>query len=27
MPKLSFADAPYRRCIPSLTETAARQGD
>ena len=27
MPELSFADAPYRRCIPSLTETAARQGD
>ncbi|PZY55689.1 lysis protein, partial [Escherichia coli] len=27
MPELSFADTPYRRCIPSLTETAARQGD
>ncbi|EED0863675.1 hypothetical protein AAG23_004446 [Escherichia coli] len=27
MPELSFADAPYRRCIPALTETAARPGD
>ncbi|EFK21197.1 hypothetical protein HMPREF9530_02178 [Escherichia coli MS 21-1] len=27
MPEISFVDAPYRRCIPSLTETAARQGD
>ncbi|RIE83543.1 lysis protein, partial [Shigella dysenteriae] len=25
MPEISFVDAPYRRCIPSLTETAARQ--
>ncbi|EFN5058615.1 hypothetical protein FQG14_23610 [Escherichia coli] len=24
---MSFADAPYRRRIPALTETAARQGD
>ncbi|WP_407241134.1 Rz1 family lipoprotein [Escherichia coli] len=27
VPEISFVDAPYRRCIPSLTETAARQGD
>ncbi len=27
MPEISFVDAPYRRYIPSLTETAARQGD
>ncbi len=27
VPELSFADAPYRRRIPALTETAARQGD
>ncbi|WP_283769501.1 hypothetical protein [Escherichia coli] len=27
MPEISFADAPYRRRIPALTETAARQGE
>lgn len=27
VPEISFVDAPYRRYIPSLTETAARQGD